>query len=56
VHSMEVELLGGQAGLSGETTAVEWFPVDQAVDMELFHGHAEHIRDALAGRAEAFLR
>jgi 8-oxo-dGTP pyrophosphatase MutT (NUDIX family) len=51
-----VELLSGHPSLSNETTAVDWFPVNQAVTMDLFHGHAEHIRDALAPQDAAFIR
>lgn len=56
VLNFEVELLSGEPGLSSETTGVDWFPVDQAVEMDLFHGHAQHIRDALVGNQAAFIR
>ncbi|MBE3117702.1 MAG: NUDIX domain-containing protein [Candidatus Atribacteria bacterium] len=56
VLNFEVELLSGEPGLSNETTGVEWFPVGEAVEMDLFHGHAEHVRDTLAGQAAAFIR
>jgi len=56
VLNFEVELLSGEPGLSNETTCVEWFPVGEAVEMDLFHGHAEHVRDTLAGQDAAFIR
>ncbi|HEX7621319.1 MAG TPA: NUDIX domain-containing protein [Anaerolineales bacterium] len=56
VLNFEVELLSGEPGLSSETTGVDWFPVGQAVEMDLFHGHAQHIRDALVGNQAAFIR
>jgi hypothetical protein len=43
-------------GLSNETIDAQFFPIAEALQMDLFHGHAEHIRDALAGKAEAFIR
>jgi ADP-ribose pyrophosphatase YjhB (NUDIX family) len=56
VLNFEVELLGGEPGLSSETTEVNWFPVREAVEMDLFHGHADHIRDSLTGQEAAFIR
>jgi len=56
VLNFEVELLSGKPSLSNETTKVEWFPIHQAMEMDLFHNHTEHIRDALAGRDAAFIR
>jgi ADP-ribose pyrophosphatase YjhB (NUDIX family) len=55
VLNFEVETLGGKPRLSNETTEVYWFPISEAMKMDLFHGHVEHIRDALAGQAEAFI-
>jgi 8-oxo-dGTP pyrophosphatase MutT (NUDIX family) len=56
VLNFEVELLGGEAGLSNETTSLEWFPIREALEMNLFHNHAEHIRDTLTGQEAAFIR
>jgi len=56
VLNFEVEHLSGEPGLTNETTSVEWFPVSEAVTMDLFHGHAEHICDALTGQKAAFIR
>jgi ADP-ribose pyrophosphatase YjhB (NUDIX family) len=52
----EVEQVGGELGLSNETTDARFFPVSEAIAMDLFHGHAEQVRDALAGQARAFIR
>jgi len=54
--NFEVELLSGQPSLSNETTCIDWFPVHEAVEMNLFHGHAERVRDTLAGKETAFIR
>jgi ADP-ribose pyrophosphatase YjhB (NUDIX family) len=56
VLSFEVGQVGGELGLSSETTDAQFFPVAEAVQMDLFHGHAEHIRDALIEQDEAFIR
>lgn len=56
VLNFEVELLSGEPGLSNETTSVGWFPVREAVKMDLFHDHAERIRDTLTGQDAAFIR
>jgi len=56
VLAFEVEQVGGELGLSDETTEACFFPVAEAVQMDLFHGHAEHIRDMLTGQDEAFIR
>jgi 8-oxo-dGTP pyrophosphatase MutT (NUDIX family) len=56
VINFEVDLVSGEPGLTNEITAVDWFPISEAVEMELFHNHAEHIRDTLAGQDAAFIR
>ena len=56
VLNFEVELICGEPGLSSETIGVDWFPLSEAVEMDLFHGHAQHIRDAMAGCERAFIR
>jgi ADP-ribose pyrophosphatase YjhB (NUDIX family) len=52
----EVDKIGGKLGISDETTDAQYFPVAEAVVMDLFHGHAEQINDALAGNVSAFIR
>ncbi len=56
VINFDVELIRGEPGLSSETIGVDWFPVSEAVQMDLFHGHAQHIQDALSGCESAFIR
>jgi 8-oxo-dGTP pyrophosphatase MutT (NUDIX family) len=56
VLNFVVEILSGQLGISSETTAIDWFPVSQALTMDLFHGHVVHIRDALMQQVAAFIR
>ncbi len=56
VLGFEVENIGGELGISTETTDARFFPVLEATDMDLFHGHAEQIHDALGGYAAAFIR
>ena len=56
VLNFEVEQVGGELGLSDETTDAQFFPIVEAEQMDLFHGHAEHIRDTLTGNKNAFIR
>jgi 8-oxo-dGTP pyrophosphatase MutT (NUDIX family) len=56
VLNFEVEHLTGIPVVSNETTAVTWFPVQEAIDLPLFHNHSEHIRDAIAGNTAAFIK
>jgi len=56
VLNFEVKYISGTPQLSNETTAIEWFPIHKATGMDLFHGHAQHIRDAVAGQEAAFIR
>ena len=56
VLTFEVEQTGGELGLSNETTDARFFPVAEAVQMDLFHGHAEQIRDTLAQQKQAFIQ
>jgi ADP-ribose pyrophosphatase YjhB (NUDIX family) len=56
VLNFEVEQVGGKLGLSEETTDARFFSITEAVQMDLFHGHAEHIHDTLAGNYAAVIR
>ena len=47
VLNFVVELVSGELKVSSESSAVEWFSVSQAMNMNLFHDHSAHIRDAL---------
>ncbi len=56
VVNFVVRLLSGEPILSSETTSIQWIPIRNAVIMDLFHGHAKHIRDALEPQEAAFIR
>ena len=56
VLNFEVEKVSGELGLSDETTEAQFFPIADAQQMDLFHGHAEHIRDSLTGNIAAVIR
>jgi len=47
---------GGELGLSNETTAFGWYTPEQVRSMDLVEHHPQRIEDALANRAEAFIR
>jgi ADP-ribose pyrophosphatase YjhB (NUDIX family) len=50
-----VEYVSGEIRLSNETTDIRYFPLNQAVQMDLFHNHAQHLRDALSSKDTAFI-
>jgi len=56
VLNFEVALVGGEMGLSNETTDIRFFPTIVALEMNLFHSHVMHIRDALTMQEAAFIR
>ena len=56
VLSFVVEKIEGELGLSDETTDAQFFPITEALQMDLFHGHAEHIRDTLTGNNGALIK
>jgi ADP-ribose pyrophosphatase YjhB (NUDIX family) len=56
VLCFEVRRVGGELGLSDETTGAQFIPVKEAVQMDLFHGHSEFIRDILTGNERVFIR
>jgi 8-oxo-dGTP pyrophosphatase MutT (NUDIX family) len=56
VLNFEVERISGEPALSNETSGIDWFSVNDAVKMDLFHNHAGQIRDALGGQEAAFIR
>ena len=51
----ECERLSGLLRMSAESTDIRYFPVD-ALPEDTLPGHRMRIEDALAGRAEAFIR
>src|SRR4051812_31880737 len=50
------ERVGGELGLSNETTAFGWYTPEQIKSMDLVEHHPQRITDALENRAEAFFR
>ena len=54
--NFEVEVLGGELGLSDETTAYGYFSRDEMKTMDVMEHHFERIDDALANREAAFVR
>lgn len=50
------EVVGGELGLSDETTAFGWYTPGQIESMDLVEHHPQRIADAMANRAEAFVR
>jgi 8-oxo-dGTP pyrophosphatase MutT (NUDIX family) len=52
----EVEVTGGELGLSNETTDVGYYTLQDIEGMEMFGRHKERIMDTLENRANAFLR
>lgn len=52
----EVSIQGGTLGISDETSAVQFFPVRDIINMELTLNHKQRILDTLACQPDAFLR
>lgn len=56
VLNFEVEVLGGEPGLSDETTQVGYFTPQEIEALDLMQHHRQRIADYLAGRPEPFVR
>jgi 8-oxo-dGTP pyrophosphatase MutT (NUDIX family) len=54
--SFEAQVMGGELGLSDETTDYGYFTPDQIESMDLMEHHRERIADALAGQTTTFVR
>ena len=54
--SFEAEIVGGELGLSEETTEYGYFPVDQLDGIDLWAHHRQRIQDAVHNRQAAFFR
>ena len=52
----EAEIIGGNLGLSNETTDFGYFTLDEIEKMEMLGRHKERILDTLAAQREAFIR
>ena len=54
--SFEAEPIGGELGLSDETTEIGYFTLDEIKKMDVMEHHPQRIHDALAGSQAAFVR
>jgi len=51
-----VTVVGGELGLSNETTDVGYFSLDEIKNIDLMEHHHQRIMDAFAGKKETFFR
>jgi len=56
VMNFEVEAVGGELGLSDETSEFGYFTLAEMESMQIHDRHAERVADALTGQAEAYIR
>jgi len=56
VLSFEVEVTGGELGLSDETTEYGWFSLAEMDSMPMHGRHKDRVMDALLGQAEALIQ
>jgi ADP-ribose pyrophosphatase YjhB (NUDIX family) len=56
VMSFEVKVVGGELGLSNETTAAGFYSVQEMETMPMHGKHKERAEDALLGLAEALIK
>jgi ADP-ribose pyrophosphatase YjhB (NUDIX family) len=54
--SFEAEIVGGEPGLSNETTEWGYFSLGEIANMEMLGGHMERIKDIFTGQASAFVK
>ena len=54
--NFEVEVIGGELGLSDETTDYGYFSIDEMESLDLMENHRERILDTIAKQAESFIR
>ena len=52
----EAEVIGGEAGLSNETTGLGYYTLEEVEGLEMLGRHKERILDTLENRTEAFIR
>src|SRR5262249_5276023 len=52
----EVEVIGGEPGLSNETTDFGYFTLKEIETLEMLGRHKERILDTLSKQIEAFIR
>ncbi|MCK4817363.1 NUDIX domain-containing protein [bacterium] len=51
-----VTIIGGELGLSNETTEVGYFSLDEISKLDLMEHHQQRITDAFVGQKETFVR
>ena len=51
--SFEVEITGGELGLSDETTGYGWYTVTEMENMDTMEHHIQRVQDAVKNRPEA---
>ena len=51
--SFEVEITGGELGLSDETTGYGWYTVAEMEDMDIMEHHTQRVQDAVKNQPEA---
>ncbi len=54
--SFTAEPIGGELGISDETTDVGYFSLEEMNSMDVWAHHVERINDAMAGAESAFVR
>lgn len=52
----ETEIIGGELGLSNETTDYAYFTLEETEKLEMLGRHRERIIDSLAGQVEAVIK
>jgi 8-oxo-dGTP pyrophosphatase MutT (NUDIX family) len=56
VMSFEAEIIGGELGLSDETTAFGYFSLAEMDSMPMHNRHQQRVMDALLNRPEALIK
>ncbi len=56
ILAFEVELVGGQLGISEETTAAGYYSLDELEQMDIFAHHRQFIFDAMENQDAVFIR
>jgi ADP-ribose pyrophosphatase YjhB (NUDIX family) len=54
--SFEAEIIGGELGLSNETTEVGFFSMNDIENRSMLGSHKSRVKDALLNQAEAFIK
>jgi ADP-ribose pyrophosphatase YjhB (NUDIX family) len=56
VMGFEAEIIGGELGLSNETTEAGYFSLTEITQMPMHGMHRQRVEDALLNQAEAIIR